>query len=81
MRSIEKLFQRAKTYRKETGQRVGFVCRNYEKDKGGDWLCRITMMIKGQTVYDEQYFPTKEAATEYGGEHLGEEETLLIMDI
>ena len=80
MRTIERLMSKAKQYRKEgAGRSMGLVFRNY--DSRGAWECRITKMNKGATVYDEQYFPTKEAAIEYGGEHLHEGETLLIMDI
>jgi len=80
MRTIQRLLNKAKRYNKDgRGQSMGIVCRNY--DGGGDWLCKITKMIKGEAVFDEQLFPTKDAAIEYGGENLRDGETLIIMDI
>lgn len=80
MRAIQRLLHKAKQYNKEgRGRSMGLICRNY--NGGGDWLCKITKMIKGEAFFDEQLFPTKDAAIEYGDKQLHDGEAMIIMDI
>lgn len=80
MRAIERLLHKARRYKAEgTGRSMGFICRNY--DGGGDWLCRITKIIKGVTGYDERKFPTQDDAIQWAETQLRDNETILIDNI
>lgn len=79
MRSIEKLLQRAKDRRNiGRAQRRGTVQQNH--DERGAWKCEIVTIAQGGTTDESAFFPTQEAAIEYGSGELADGEPLLIFD-
>lgn len=75
MRTIEKLYQKATQQQEKHHEKRGLVCG----DGAGGWLCQIAEIMKEQTIFSKQTFPTKEAAIEWGGNQIEENHGYLII--
>lgn len=73
MRTIEKLFQKAKQQAAQEHEKRGLVCG----DGAGGWLCEIRDLL---TQHEEKRtFPTQDAAIEWGGNQIGENNGYLLI--
>lgn len=78
MRGIGKLYEKVKKSKLHTAAKMGFVCRNYDTGKGGKWTFFLDDTPDERT---EIYFPTQEAAVEYGESLLSDSDTLIVLNI
>lgn len=78
MRAVMKLYDKVRRAKRWTSARIGIVCRNYDRSKGDRWAFFLDGKPAERT---EIYFPTQEAAVEYGESLLSDSDTLIVSNI